>query len=223
MHFKKLNNNLFNSKSGLLITGGTGSFGNKFLEKVYTTNKIESPVQNINLLSKFSSKNTQPLLDKLGSKTWSNKKRKAKEKIRDVAENLVRIASERKLGKASKLSCNINDYNDFISKFEYYETDDQLEAIKDVLKDINSEKPMDRLICGDVGFGKTEVAMRAAFIAAKCKTQVLVIAPTTILARQHYETFSKRFEDENISIGHLSRLTKRRRIYLLNLKMALSI
>tara|TARA_Y100000814_G_scaffold84051_1_gene56174 strand:+ start:4312 stop:7557 length:3246 start_codon:yes stop_codon:yes gene_type:complete len=170
--------------------------------------KLLVPVQNINLLSKFSSKNTQPLLDKLGSKTWSNKKRKAKEKIRDVAENLVRIASERKLGKASKLSCNINDYNDFISKFEYYETDDQLEAIKDVLKDINSEKPMDRLICGDVGFGKTEVAMRAAFIAAKCKTQVLVIAPTTILARQHYETFSKRFEDENISIGHLSRLTK---------------
>jgi len=169
--------------------------------------KLLVPVQNINLLTKFSSKNSQPLLDKLGSKTWSNKKRKAKEKIRDVAESLVRIASERKLGNAVKLTCNPNNYNDFISKFEFYETDDQLDAIKDVLKDINSVQPMDRLICGDVGFGKTEVAMRAAFVAVKSKAQVLVIAPTTILARQHYETFSKRFKDENISIAHLSRLT----------------
>ncbi|PPR16207.1 MAG: Transcription-repair-coupling factor [Alphaproteobacteria bacterium MarineAlpha9_Bin3] len=169
--------------------------------------KLLIPVQNINLLSKFSSKDSQPLLDKLGSKSWSNKKRRAKEKIKDVAENLVRIASERKLGNAVKLTCDNNDFNDFISKFEYYETDDQLDAIKDVLKDINSDKPMDRLICGDVGFGKTEVAMRAAFVAVKSKTQVLVIAPTTILARQHYETFSNRFKDENISIAHLSRLT----------------
>ena len=170
--------------------------------------KLLVPVQNINLLSKFSSKNSEPLLDKLGSKTWSNKKRKVKEKIRDIAENLVRVASERKLGKATKLVCDSNDYNEFVSKFEYYETDDQLDAIKDVLKDINSEQPMDRLVCGDVGFGKTEVAMRAAYIAAKSKSQVLVIAPTTILARQHYETFTKRFRDDNISIAHLSRLTK---------------
>jgi len=170
--------------------------------------KLFVPVQNINLLNKFSSKNAQPSLDKLGSKTWNNKKRKVKEKIRDVAETLVRIASERKLGKAVKLKYENDDYNDFVSKFEYYETDDQLEAIKDVVTDINAEQPMDRLICGDVGFGKTEVAMRAAFIAAKSKSQILVIAPTTLLARQHYETFSLRFKDENISIAHLSRLTK---------------
>ncbi len=170
--------------------------------------KLLVPVQNINLLSKFSSKNTEAVLDRLGSKTWNNKKRKVKEKIRDVAETLVRVASERKLGRANRLQCDINEYNDFISKFEYYETDDQLDAIKDVVKDINSEQPMDRLVCGDVGFGKTEVAMRAAFIAAKSKFQVLLIAPTTILARQHYETFTRRFKDENISISHLSRLTK---------------
>jgi len=185
--------------------------------------KLLVPVQNINLLSKFSSKNSEPLLDKLGSKTWSNKKRKVKEKIRDIAENLVRVASERKLGKAIKLTCNTNDYDDFVSKFEYYETDDQLDAIKDVLKDINSERPMDRLVCGDVGFGKTEVAMRAAYIAAKSKSQVLVIAPTTILARQHYETFSKRFIDDNISIAHMSRLTrdKEKKVITTNLKNGL--
>ena len=129
------------------------------------------------------------LLDKLGRKTWSNKKKKVKEKVRDVAETLVRIASARKLGKAVKLFCNNDDYQNFVSKFEYYETEDQLEAIKDVVKDINSEQPMDRLICGDVGFGKTEVAMRAAYIAAKSGAQIAVIAPTTILARQHHETF----------------------------------
>jgi transcription-repair coupling factor (superfamily II helicase) len=170
--------------------------------------KLLVPVQNINLLSKFSSKNSLPSLDKLGSKTWNNKKIKVKEKIRDVAESLVRIASARKLGKAVKLYCDIVDYENFISKFEYYETEDQLEAINEVLKDINSEKPMDRLICGDVGFGKTEIAMRAAFIAAKSDTQVLIIAPTTILARQHFETFIKRFDGENVSLAHLSRLTK---------------
>ena len=185
--------------------------------------KLLVPVQNINLLSKFSSKNSEALLDKLGSKTWSNKKRKVKEKIRDIAENLVRVASERKLGKAIKLTCNTNDYDDFVSKFEYYETDDQLDAIKDVLKDINSEQPMDRLVCGDVGFGKTEVAMRAAYIAAKSKSQVLVIAPTTILARQHFETFSKRFSDDNISIAHMSRLTKdkEKKVITTNLKNGL--
>ena len=169
--------------------------------------KLLVPVQNINLLSKFGGKNSEARLDKLGSKTWSNKKKKVKEKIRDVAETLVRIASARKLGKAVKLFCSNDDYQNFVSKFQYYETEDQLEAIKDVIKDINSEQPMDRLICGDVGFGKTEVAMRAAYVAAKAGSQVAVIAPTTILARQHYETFKKRFKDEDVSISHLSRLT----------------
>ena len=169
--------------------------------------KLLVPVQNINLLSKFGGKNSEARLDKLGSKTWSNKKKRVKEKVRDVAETLVRIASARKLGNAVKLFCNNDDYQNFVSKFEYYETEDQLEAIKDVVKDINSEQPMDRLICGDVGFGKTEVAMRAAYIAAKSGAQIAVIAPTTILARQHHETFKKRFKDEEICISHLSRLT----------------
>ena len=103
--------------------------------------------------------------------------------------------------------CDI-DYQNFVSKFQFYETEDQIDAIKEVIKDINSDKPMDRLICGDVGFGKTEVAMRATFIATRSASQVAIIAPTTILARQHYETFKKRFDGEDISIAHLSRLTK---------------
>ena len=173
----------------------------------FSEDKLLVPVQNINLLSKFGGKNTEARLDKLGSKTWINKKKKVKEKIKDVAETLVRTASSRKLGKAVKLFCNNDDYQNFVSKFQYYETEDQLETIKQVLKDINSEQPMDRLICGDVGFGKTEVAMRAAYIAAKSNSQVAVIAPTTILARQHYETFKNRFKGEGISIYHLSRLT----------------
>ena len=167
--------------------------------------KLLVPVQNINLLSKFSSKNSEALLDKLGSKTWSNKKRKVKEKIRDIAENLVRVASERKLGKAIKLTCNTNDYDDFVSKFEYYETDDQLDAIKDVLKDINSERPMDRLVCGDVGFGKTEIAVRAAFKAVCSNKQVLILVPTTILAFQHFKTFKKRLQNFPVSVDYLSR------------------
>ena len=178
------------------------------LELSYLSNdKLLVPVQNINLLTKFSGKNSEATLDKLGSKTWTNKKKKVKEKIRDVAETLVRIASARKLGKAEKLFCNIDDYQNFVSKFQFYETEDQLETIKEVLKDINSEQPMDRLVCGDVGFGKTEVAMRAAYIATKSDSQVAVIAPTTILARQHYDTFKKRFAGEKVTISHLSRLT----------------
>jgi len=168
--------------------------------------KLLLPVQNIDLVSKFSGKSSEVTLDKLGSKNWISKKLKVKEKIRDMAEKLIRTATDRKLGKAKKLYCSNNEYENFASKFPFYETKDQIDVINDVIKDIKSEKPMDRLICGDVGFGKTEVAMRAAFIAAKSKTQVAIITPTTLLARQHYETFLERFKNQNINIVQLSRL-----------------
>ena len=170
--------------------------------------KVYVPVQNINLLTKYGGDSSLVSLDKLGAKSWNNKKNKAKEKIRDLAETLIRIATDRQLKKATKLKVEKELYENFSLKFNYYETEDQLEAIKDIINDIKLDKPMDRLICGDVGFGKTEVAMRAAFIAVKSNTQVAVIAPTTVLVRQHLETFKERFKNENVKISQLSRLTK---------------
>jgi len=179
--------------------------------------KVFVPVQNINLLTRYGGDISSALLDKLGAKSWSNKKNKVKEKIKDLAESLIRIASKRHLKKAKKLEIVEEVYEKFAFKFDYYETEDQLEAIKEVINDIKLEKPMDRLICGDVGFGKTEVAMRAAFIAVKSETQVAVIAPTTVLARQHLETFKDRFKGENIKISHLSRLTRfKNRLSIIN-------
>jgi len=172
--------------------------------------KLYVPIQNVDLITKFSGKYAEVTLDKLGSKQWITKKNKVKEKLRDVAEELINVATKRKLGKAKKLSCNDDSYNNFVSNFPYYETQDQLNAIEDVIKDINSENSMDRLICGDVGFGKTEIALRSAFICVKSNMQVALIAPTTLLARQHYETFSARFRNEDIHISQLSRLTKRK-------------
>ena len=192
------------------------------VELIYLSNdKLLLPVQNINLISKFSGKYSEVTLDKLGSKNWIIKKNKVKQKIRDMAETLVRTASDRKLGKAKKLFCSSDEYQNFISKFPFYETQDQIDVIHDVIKDLNSEKPMDRLVCGDVGFGKTEVAMRAAFIAIKSNTQVAIITPTTLLARQHYETFSERFKGEHINIVQLSRLVshKKQKKIILEIKM----
>ena len=179
--------------------------------------KVFVPVQNINLLTRYGGDTSSGLLDKLGAKSWINKKNKVKEKIKDLAESLIRIASKRHLKKAKKLEVIEEVYEKFAFKFDYYETEDQLDAIKDVINDIKLEKPMDRLICGDVGFGKTEVAMRAAFIAVRSKTQVALIAPTTVLARQHLETFKDRFKGEKIKISQLSRLTKfKNRLSIIN-------
>ena len=171
--------------------------------------KVFVPVQNINLLTRYGGDTANITLDKLGARAWSNRKNRVKEKIRDLAEALIRIASQRQLKKATKLEISKDEYENFSMKFEYIETEDQLEAIEDIKEDLKNERPMDRLICGDVGFGKTEIAMRAAYIAVKSNRQVALIAPTTVLARQHFETFNARFKGENIKIEHLSRLTKK--------------
>ena len=161
------------------------------------------PVENIELLSRFGSE--EGLLDKLGGGAWQARKARLKERIRQIAERLMRIAAERALRKAPMLEAPHDMWEAFAARFPYEETDDQMQAIEDVAADLASGHPMDRLIVGDVGFGKTEVAMRAAFIAATAGKQVAVIAPTTLLARQHAKSFADRFRGLPIVVRQLSR------------------
>jgi len=165
--------------------------------------KLYLPVENIELLSKFG--HDEGLLDKLGGGAWQSKKARLKERIREMADRLIRVAAERALRTAPVLEPQHHAWEAFSARFPYTETDDQLRAIEDVLADLGSGNPMDRLICGDVGFGKTEVAMRAAFIAAMCGVQVAVIAPTTLLARQHFKSFAERFRGFPLEVRALSR------------------
>ena len=161
------------------------------------------PVENIELLSRYG--HEEGLLDRLGGGAWQAKKAKLKQRIREIADKLIRIAAERQLRKAPHFTAPDGMWEEFLARFPYAETDDQLRAIEDVLDDFDSGRPMDRLVVGDVGFGKTEVAMRAAFIAAMSGVQVAVIAPTTLLARQHYKTFADRFRGFPINVRPLSR------------------
>ena len=166
------------------------------------------PVENIELLSRYG--HEEGLLDKLGGGAWQAKKAKLKNRIREIADKLIRIAAERELRKAPALEPPEGIWDAFAARFPYAETDDQLSAIEDVLADLDRGRPMDRLIVGDVGFGKTEVAMRAAFIAAMSGLQVAVICPTTLLARQHYQTFAERFRGFPLQVRPLSRFVQAR-------------
>ncbi|OUS21812.1 transcription-repair coupling factor [Rhodobacterales bacterium 59_46_T64] len=167
------------------------------------SSKLYLPVENIELLSKYG--HDEGMLDKLGGGAWQAKKARLKERIREIAERLIRVAAERALRRAPALEAPHHAWEEFSARFPYTETDDQLSAIEDVMADLTSGQPMDRLICGDVGFGKTEVAMRAAFAAAMSGVQVAVIAPTTLLARQHYKSFAERFRGFPINVSPLSR------------------
>ena len=165
--------------------------------------KLYLPVENIELLSKYG--HEEGLLDRLGGGAWQAKKAKLKERIREMADRLIRIAAERALRKAPMLEPPPGMWDAFSARFPYQETDDQLRAIGEVIDDLTSGVPMDRLVCGDVGFGKTEVAMRAAFVAAMSGVQVAVIAPTTLLARQHAKSFAERFRGFPVEVRQLSR------------------
>ncbi|MEM7269189.1 MAG: transcription-repair coupling factor [Pseudomonadota bacterium] len=165
--------------------------------------RLYLPVENIELLSRYGQ--TEGLLDRLGGGAWQAKKAKLKERIRDMAEKLIRVAAERALRNAPKLIPPDMMWDEFCAKFPYEETDDQLRAIDDVLEDLTLGRPMDRLVCGDVGFGKTEVAMRAAFVAAMSGVQVALICPTTLLARQHAKGFAERFAGTPLTVRQLSR------------------
>ena len=161
------------------------------------------PVENIELLSRYG--HDEGLLDKLGGGAWQAKKAKLKERIREVADKLIRIAAERQLRTAPIMTPPDGMWDAFSARFPYQETDDQLKAIAETLDDLGAGRPMDRLVCGDVGFGKTEVAMRAAFVAALSGAQVAVIAPTTLLARQHAASFKERFRGFPVEVRQLSR------------------
>lgn len=164
------------------------------------------PVENIDVLSRYGSDSETAQLNKLGGAQWQAKRAKLKQRIRDMAEQLIAVAAARLIKPAEKLEAPEGVYEEFAARFPFEETDDQLNAISDVMEDMTSGRPMDRLICGDVGFGKTEVAMRAALIAAMSGRQVAIVAPTTLLARQHFSTFKKRFSGLPLEVRQLSRL-----------------
>ncbi len=169
--------------------------------------KLFVPVENIEVLSRFGSDNDGfSQLDKLGGAGWQARKARVKKDLMKIADHLMKIAAARVLRKGEKLSVDPSEYNKFAARFPYSETEDQLRSINAVIEDLNGDHPMDRLVCGDVGFGKTEVAMRAAHVAAMAGAQVAVVVPTTLLARQHYAGFTKRFEGLGLRIGQLSRL-----------------
>jgi transcription-repair coupling factor (superfamily II helicase) len=168
--------------------------------------KLYLPVENIELLSRFGSDETEVQLDRLGGGAWQARKAKMKQRLRDMAEALIKIAAARALRKAPAVTPPEGAWDEFRARFPYEETEDQLAAIEAVLDDLASGKPMDRLVCGDVGFGKTEVALRAAFITALAGKQVAVVVPTTLLARQHFKTFRTRFEGLPVVVRQASRL-----------------
>ncbi len=170
--------------------------------------KLYLPVENVDLLSRYGSEESGVELDRLGSHNWQARKARLKSRIREIAGELIKIAAERQLREAPRLTVGPGAYDEFCAGFPYEETDDQLAAIESAIKDLGSGKPMDRLVCGDVGFGKTEVALRAAFIAAVNGMQVAVIVPTTLLARQHFKTFSERFRGFPINVAQVSRLVQ---------------
>lgn len=168
--------------------------------------KLYLPVENIDLLSRYGADSEAAQLDKLGGVAWQARKAKAKKRLRDMADQLIKIAAKRLSKTADPIEPSSGVYDEFCASFPYAETDDQLNAIEDVIGDLTRGRPMDRLICGDVGFGKTEIALRAAFVVAMSGRQVAIVAPTTLLARQHYKSFSERFRGWPVKIGHLSRL-----------------
>ena len=189
--------------SGLETVKAAGAPHDCLLLEYANNDRLYLPVENVELLSRYG--HETGLLDRLGGSAWQAKKAKLKERIREMADKLLRIAAERSLRKSEILEVSPDKWNAFCARFPYVETDDQLNAIEDVVSDMSSGKPMDRLICGDVGFGKTEVALRAAFIAASAGTQAAIIAPTTLLARQHFKSFEERFRGTGIRVKQLSR------------------
>ncbi|MEN9924840.1 MAG: transcription-repair coupling factor [Pseudomonadota bacterium] len=168
--------------------------------------KLYVPVENIDVLSRYGSESENVALDKLGGEAWQKRKSRLKERIREIAHELLKTAAQRALRQAPVIVPDPASYGQFVDRFPWQETEDQEAAIEDVLGDLAEGRPMDRLVCGDVGFGKTEVALRAAFAAAMAGQQVAVIAPTTLLARQHYTGFTERFAGFPLNVGRLSRL-----------------
>ncbi|MGA9797104.1 MAG: transcription-repair coupling factor, partial [Rhizomicrobium sp.] len=175
------------------------------LELQYDGGKLFLPVENIELLTRYGADESNAQLDRLGGAGWQQRKAKMKERVREIAAELIRIAAARQLKSVPAADAPAGLYDEFCAKFPYQETEDQEKAIADTIEDLAKGRPMDRLICGDVGFGKTEVALRAAFVEAMSGNQVAVVVPTTLLARQHYRNFAERFKGFPIKVRQLSR------------------
>ena len=184
-----------------------GNMEQEFLTLEYAGgDKLYVPVSHLHLISRYTGASPESApLHKLGSGVWEKAKRKAREKVRDVAAELLAIYAQREARKGHVYQLDDAQYHAFAAAFPFEETPDQQDAIAGVVKDMRSDKPMDRLVCGDVGFGKTEVAMRAAFIAVQDGKQVAMLVPTTLLAQQHYENFKDRFADWPVRIESVSR------------------
>ena len=178
--------------------------------------KLFLPVENLNNITKYGNdeEKSSPL-DRLGASHWQKRKAEAKKRIKEAAKKLIATAAIRLKSKSYKINFNQSDYEKFSSTFPYIETDDQLSAINDVINDFNKNIPSDRLIVGDVAFGKTEVIIRAIYLASKSNLQSIVLVPTTLLAKQHYENFSKRFETFGINVSQISRFTSNKKKLLI--------
>ena len=168
--------------------------------------KLFLPVENLELLSRYGSEDAEATLDKLGGAGWQNRRARMKNRIREIAQQLIKIAAARHVRAAPRLLPPEHLYAEFCARFPWQETEDQQGAIDATLDDLAAGRPMDRLVCGDVGFGKTEVALRAAFATALNGRQVAVIAPTTLLARQHARNFRERFAGLPVTVAHMSRM-----------------
>jgi transcription-repair coupling factor (superfamily II helicase) len=175
--------------------------------------RLYVPLARLDLIQKFrGAGEATPTLDRLGGATWSRTKSRVKAKMRDMADELLKLYAERQMSEGFPFSPDSNWQREFEDAFEFTETDDQLGAVKDIKRDMERHQPMDRLLCGDVGFGKTEVAMRAAFKALGDGKQVAVLAPTTVLCFQHYETFRRRFAPFPVRVEMLSRFRTKKEI-----------
>jgi transcription-repair coupling factor (superfamily II helicase) len=183
----------------------------EFIQIKYKDNdRLYLPVYRVHQIQKYSGPQAAALVDKLGGPGWEKTKTKVRSHLRDVASELLQIYAQRAVAERPAMTAPDEDYNSFEATFPYSETDDQLRAITDVLRDLQKPHPMDRLVCGDVGFGKTEVAMRAAFHAVHNKRQVAIIAPTTVLCFQHLENFKKRFAKWPFEIRGLNRFVPKK-------------
>jgi len=190
-----------------LVHMDLGSGPEEFLHLEYAENaKLYVPVAQLHVISRYSGIDPEAVeLHRLGSGQWDKAKKKAAEQVRDTAAELLHLYAQRAARKGHEFQFKTHDLEAFAEGFGFEETPDQLAAIGAVISDMVSGKPMDRLVCGDVGFGKTEVAMRAAFVAVADGKQVAVLCPTTLLAEQHYQNFSDRFADWPIKVAELSR------------------
>lgn len=164
------------------------------------------PVENIDVLSRFGADEGHTSLDKMGGAGWQARRARVKKDLMRIADGLLAVAAARLVKRVDPVHASGDPWQDFVARFPYQETEDQDRAIADVLKDLETGHPMDRLICGDVGFGKTEVAMRAAYVMAQSGRQVAVVVPTTLLSRQHYQNFAARFSGTGLRVEQISRL-----------------